>query len=72
MVSKTCRVVCLHGIWMPGAGMMYVKHRLESDRDFRVDLFSYSPMTETLHDVALKLADFISSGSWRIVVCNAT
>ena len=62
MVSKTCRVVCLHGIWMPGAGMMYVKHRLESDREFRVDLFSYSPVTETLHDVALKLADFISTG----------
>jgi pimeloyl-ACP methyl ester carboxylesterase len=47
---------------MPGAGMMYVKHRLEYDRAYRVDLFSYSPVTETLDDVASDLADFITSG----------
>jgi pimeloyl-ACP methyl ester carboxylesterase len=46
---------------MPGAGMMFVKHRLESDSGYLVDLFSYSPVTETLDDVALKLADFITS-----------
>lgn len=62
MVSETRRVVCLHGIWMPGAGMMYVKHRLVYDRAYRVDLFSYSPVTETLDDVASDLADFITSG----------
>ena len=60
MVSDTRRIVCLHGIWMPGAGMMYVKHRLESDNGYQVDLFSYSPVTETLDDVAQKLADFIA------------
>lgn len=63
MVSETRRVVCLHGIWMPGVGMLYVKHRLESDRSFRVYLFSYSPVTETLDDVALKLADFVAARS---------
>jgi pimeloyl-ACP methyl ester carboxylesterase len=47
---------------MPGAGMMYVKHRLESDSGYQVDLFSYSPVTETLDDVASNLADFITSG----------
>ena len=62
MVSDTRRVVCLHGIWMPGAGMLYVKHRLESDNSYQVDLFSYSPVTETLDDVASKLADFIAAG----------
>ncbi len=62
MVSDTRRVVCLHGIWMPGAGMMYVKYRLESDNGYRVDLFSYSPVTETLNDVAQELADFIAAG----------
>jgi pimeloyl-ACP methyl ester carboxylesterase len=62
MVSDTRRVVCLHGIWMPGAGMLYVKHRLESDSGYQVDLFSYSPVTETLNDVAQKLADFIAAG----------
>lgn len=62
MVSETHRIVCVHGIWMPGAGMLYVKHRLESDRSFRVELFSYSPVTETLDEVASNLADFIKSG----------
>ena len=62
MVSDTRRVVCLHGIWMPGAGMMYVKHRLETDSGLQVDLFSYSPVTETLDDVAAKLANFIAAG----------
>jgi pimeloyl-ACP methyl ester carboxylesterase len=47
---------------MPGAGMMYVKHRLENDSGYQVDLFNYSPVTETLEDVASKLADFIASG----------
>ena len=40
---------------MPGAGMMYVKHRLESDNAYKADLFSYAPVTETLNDVAGKL-----------------
>ena len=59
-MSNTSRVVCLHGIWMVGAGMMYVKHRLETDNGYQADLFSYAPVTETLNDVANKLAEFIS------------
>lgn len=62
MTSNTSRVVCLHGIWMVGAGMMFVKHRLEADNGFQVDLFSYAPVTETLDDVANKLADFVAEG----------
>ncbi|MCH8335172.1 MAG: alpha/beta hydrolase [Proteobacteria bacterium] len=63
-MSDTHRVVCLPGIWMPGAGMMYIKHRLESDSGYHVDLFSYAPVTETLNDVAGKLADtFASAGN---------
>jgi len=61
-VSDTRRVICLPGIWMPGAGMMYIKHRLESDNSYHVDLFSYAPVTETLNDVAGKLADTVASG----------
>lgn len=60
MVSPTRRVVCLHGIWMPGAGMMFIKHRLESEYGFDVELFSYAPVTETLNDVASQLHAFIS------------
>ena len=59
-MGNTSRVVCLHGIWMVGAGMMYVKHRLETDNGFQADLFDYAPVTETLNDVANKLADFIA------------
>ena len=59
-MSNTSRVVCLHGIWMVGAGMMYVKHRLETDNGYQADLFSYAPVTETLNDVANKLAEFIA------------
>jgi pimeloyl-ACP methyl ester carboxylesterase len=47
---------------MPGAGMMYIKHRLESDGAYHADLFSYAPVTETLNDVAGKLADFVGGG----------
>jgi len=46
---------------MLGAGMMYVRHRLDNDNGFLTDLFSYAPVTDTLNDVANKLADFIAS-----------
>ena len=59
-MSNTSRVVCLHGIWMVGAGMMYVKHRLETDNGYQAVLFSYAPVTETLNEVANKLAEFIA------------
>lgn len=59
MVSETRRVVCLHGIWMPRAGMMYIKHSLERHYGYEVELFSYTPVTETLNDVASKLEQFI-------------
>lgn len=62
MVSDTRRVICLHGIWMPRAGMIYIKHRLATDNDFEVELFSYAPVTETLNDVASRLADLVDSG----------
>lgn len=61
-MSSTRRVVCLHGIWMPGAGMMFVKRRLESACGFSADLFSYTPVTTTLNEVANELADFVASG----------
>ena len=61
-MSNTDRVVCLHGIWMPGVGMLLAKIRLEADSGFSVALFSYTPVTETLDDVANRLADFITAG----------
>lgn len=59
-MTERQNVVCLHGIWMPGAGMMFIKFRLEADNPFDVDLFSYAPVTETLDDAANMLADFVA------------
>lgn len=58
-MNSAHRVVCLHGIWMPVVGMMYIKHRLERHYGYEVDLFSYAPVSETLNDVASELCDFI-------------
>ncbi len=63
MVSDTRRIVCLHGLWIPGAGMMFIKERLERHYGYAVDLFSYAPVTETLNEVASKLGDFVAGGS---------
>ena len=61
-MSDARNVVCLPGIWMPGAGMLLVKYRLESNYDFAADMFDYSAVTETLDEVANNLADFIAAG----------
>lgn len=63
MVSDTRRIICLHGLWIPGAGMMFIKERLERHYGYAVDLFSYAPVTETLNEVASKLGDFVAGGS---------
>jgi len=60
-LSDTHRVVFLHGIWMPGAGMIFAKIRLEADAGFTVAQFNYAPVTETLNDVANRLAEFIAA-----------
>lgn len=62
MLSDTRRIVCLHGIWMPGAGMLFVKHRLHTEHRYDVELFSYAPVTETLNDVASRLAGVVADG----------
>jgi pimeloyl-ACP methyl ester carboxylesterase len=62
-MSDTRRIVCLHGLWMPSAGMMFIKDRLERYYGYQVDLFSYAPVTETLNEVASKLGNFVGAGS---------
>ena len=52
-------VVCLHGVWMPGAVMTLVKRRLESEYQYRVHLFSYPSIRGTLDENARSLAEFI-------------
>ena len=50
--------VLLHGIWMPGSEMLFIKHRLESEHGFDCHLFSYASVRGTLDDNAAKLARF--------------
>lgn len=57
-VAKT--VVCLHGVWMPGAVMTLVKRRLESEFDYDAHLFSYPSISGTLDENAQSLADFVA------------
>ena len=53
-------VVMVHGVWMPGGEMMFVKLHLESEHGFKGMLFSYPSVRGTLDENALLLADFIN------------
>ncbi len=53
-------VVLVHGVWMPGGEMMFVKLHLESEHGFEGMLFSYPSVRGTLDENALLLADFIN------------
>ena len=70
-MSDCEHVICLHGIWMPGAGMLYVKHRLEAEAGYRASLFSYAPVTETLDDNAGKLAAVIGNNGRTHLVAHS-
>lgn len=58
-MSEAMTVVCLHGVWMPGAVMTLVKRRLESEYQYQAHLFSYPSIRGTLDENALSLAAFI-------------
>ena len=51
-------VALLHGLWMPGSEMIYVKHRLESQERFAAHIFSYPSVRGTLDDSAAAFAEF--------------
>lgn len=63
-------VVYVHGVWMPGSEMLFVKHHLQSAHDFSGLLFSYPSVGGTLDDNADLLARFIRervSGNTHLV-----
>ncbi len=60
-------VVCLHGVWMPGAVMTLVKRRLKSEYQYRAHLFSYPSIRGTLDENALSLAEFIAEQEFERV-----
>lgn len=54
-------VVLLHGIWMPGAEMLYIKHRLEKEHSFDCHVFGYPSVNAALDENAAALAGFVAS-----------
>lgn len=52
-------VVYVHGIWMPGHEMLFVKYRLQAEHGFPGLLFDYPSVGGTLDDNADLLAQFI-------------
>jgi pimeloyl-ACP methyl ester carboxylesterase len=52
-------VVLVHGVWMPGAVMAWLRQHLAHHHGFRGHLFSYASIRGTLDENAELLADFI-------------
>lgn len=52
-------VVFVHGIWMPGVEMWFIKRHLRREHGLNGRLFSYPSVGGTLDENARKLADFV-------------
>ena len=53
-------VVYVHGMWMPGEEMLYVKHHLETQHGFTGHLFRYHSVRGSLDENAELLAEFVA------------
>ena len=53
-------VVYVHGMWMPGEEMLFVKHHLETKHGFTGGLFRYPSVRGTLDENAELLAEFVA------------
>ncbi|MFQ6006878.1 MAG: esterase/lipase family protein [Woeseia sp.] len=63
-MSTVRTVVCLHGVWMPGAVMTFVKRRLESEYRYRAHLFSYPSIRDSLDENARLLAGYLADNGF--------
>jgi pimeloyl-ACP methyl ester carboxylesterase len=54
-------VVLLHGVWMPGSAMRFLRYYLRTEHGYTGHLFSYPSVAGTLDENADLLADFIDS-----------
>lgn len=66
-MSGSREVVCLHGMWMPGSEMAYIKRQLENEHGFRCHLFSYPSVQATLDQNVELLAEHLGKDSRRDV-----
>jgi len=53
-------VAYVHGMWMPGEEMLYIKHRLETQHGFDGHLFRYPSVRGSLDENAELLAEFVA------------
>jgi pimeloyl-ACP methyl ester carboxylesterase len=54
-------VVYVHGMWMPGEEMLFIKHHLEKHQGYAGHLFRYPSVSSSLDENAGRLADFVSA-----------
>lgn len=59
-VVSGCAVVYVHGMWMPGEEMLFVKRHLESQHGLDGHLFSYPSVRGTLDENTKLLAEFVA------------
>ncbi len=52
-------VICVHGFWSHGTGMVLIKRHFENEYGMRAELFSYPSVSGTLDENADRLSDFI-------------
>ena len=55
--------ILVHGVWMPGAVMLYVKIRMESEHGVASQLFSYPSIQGSLDENARSLARLVQQQS---------
>ncbi len=58
-MSSIDSVICVHGFWSHGTGMVLIKRHFENEYGLRTQLFSYPSVTGTLDENADRLAEFI-------------
>ena len=58
-MSPIDTVICIHGFWSHGTGMVLVKRHFENEYQFQARLFSYPSVTGSLDENADKLERFI-------------
>ena len=53
-------VVYVHGLWMRGIESALLRHRLQAERGYRVYVFHYRSMTETVPRIVAALSDLVA------------
>jgi len=66
-MSDTKNIICLHGIWMPGAELIFLKHRLQTQHGFNCEMFTYPSVNGTLDENAKRLANFVLAQNFEEV-----